>query len=143
MDPLTGHPQSRDYFLGLPSPDLASMIPIEAKYADAVAMSQALSMSLEIFGQKIFTCEIAATFWLQHSDRAVLSSLAGVLADINEGGLRTWGAGRSPLRMSTCGLICSVFEPFSVEWRRLLVCLAGLMALLMRKRCVQILVISC
>ena len=39
-------PQSRDYFLGLPSPDLASMIPVEAKYADAVAMSHALFMSL-------------------------------------------------------------------------------------------------
>ena len=108
----------RDYCLGLPSPDLASIIPIEAKYADAVAMSQAMSMSLEVFGQNILTCEAAARFWLQHSDRAVLPSLAGVLADIKiRDGSKMWGVGLSPHRTSMCGLICSGCGPFSVVWQ--------------------------
>ena len=72
------------------------MIPVEAKYADAVAMSHALFMSLEIFDQRIFTCDAAARFWLQHSDRAMLPSFAGVIDEINEGWIKDVGRWAPP-----------------------------------------------
>ena len=59
-------------------------------------MSQALSMNLEVLGQKIFTCEADARFGLQHSDRAALPSLAGVLADVNEGWIKDVGRWAQP-----------------------------------------------
>ena len=72
------------------------MIPVEAKYADAVAMSHALFMSLGIVGQKGFTCDLAVKFWLQHSDRAMLPSLAAVLDDVNEGWIKDVGRCAQP-----------------------------------------------
>ena len=76
-------PQQRDYFLGLPMPDLSGMRPIEAKYADDVAMTRALDSSLSLHGIKLFAYELTTKFWAPRSDWAVLPSLAGVMPGID------------------------------------------------------------
>ena len=63
----------RDYFMGLPTPDLMGMRQVEAKYAHAFAMGRALLQQLKgSSGQPLLQRAIACEFWTLHSDRASL-----------------------------------------------------------------------
>ena len=62
----------------------AAMMPIEATYADAVALSHALFMELEIEGRELIFHGVAVRFWLQHSDCAVVLSLGVVVDGIDD-----------------------------------------------------------
>ena len=74
------HPD-RDYFLGLPSDDMSSMRPVEAKYVDGLAMSRALLASLPgPDGKERLLSPGLERFWSEHSERATLPSWVSMLA---------------------------------------------------------------
>ena len=73
----------RDYFMGLPTPDLMGMRQVEAKYAHAVAMDHALLQQLKnSSGQPLLHHAVACEFWTLHSDRASLPSFAACLSEV-------------------------------------------------------------
>ena len=67
----------RDFFLGVPTPDLSSMRVLEAKYSDGQAMSRALLKSLtDEKGEPLLTLHVAGHVGSEQSGRATLVSLA-------------------------------------------------------------------
>ena len=82
----------RDYFMGLPTPDLMVMRQIEAKYAHWVAMDRALPMQLKSSsGDTLLQHSVACEFWTLHSDRASLPSLAACLSEVPPGWIEDLG----------------------------------------------------
>ena len=74
----------RDFFMGLPTPSLDGMLNIEAQYADERAMSRALmSQALAPDGSPLLFVPGAYDFWLDHSDRAFLTSAVGCLDNVS------------------------------------------------------------
>ena len=79
------HGTARDYFLMLPTPDLNGVVPAEARYADAVAMSRAVLTKLRRpDGGPLLVDDRLASFWTEHSERATLPSWCGTLAKFPE-----------------------------------------------------------
>ena len=76
---------SRDYFLGLPTPDLQRWNLHEAADADALAMSRSVVLRLRgADGEPLVTSARAEHFWTEQGDRATLISLAACLSSIRE-----------------------------------------------------------
>ena len=74
---------NRDFFLGLPTPDLAGMRNIEARYPDAQAMSKALMCRCtQPDGSPIFFVAGSWNYWSEHSDRAFLTSVAACIPEV-------------------------------------------------------------
>ena len=75
----------RDLFLGAPTPELDSMQAIEPSYADARGMNRALlSRMVDGSGAKLLTVDRSWDFGTEHSDRAMLPSLAACLDGVTD-----------------------------------------------------------
>ena len=86
----------RDYFLPMPSADMQSVAPLEARYMDASAMSRALLSdyampSAEGESLKLLLMPGLAGFWSEHSPRHNVPSWAATVLDISEDGINLLG----------------------------------------------------
>ena len=89
----------RDYFLGVPLPDLSDMRLVEARYSDGVALTRALlSRALSAQGGPMVLTAEVLTFWTEHSPRACMPSWAACLVQFDKSWLDLlgrWRAGQS------------------------------------------------
>ena len=73
----------RDYFMGLPTPDLEGTRQVEAKCSHAVALDRALLSHMKLAsGSEWLQHSVACELWTLHSDRASLPSLAACLSEV-------------------------------------------------------------
>ena len=86
----------RDYFLGVPLPDLSNMRAVEARYSDGVAISRALLSKAESSrGGALLILGEALSFWTEHSARACMPSWAGCITTFGKDWLDLLGRWRS------------------------------------------------
>ena len=70
------HDFPRDYFLCMPTVGLQGARPVEARYADGVAMSRALMGGLSNRqGDSLLLTPRGGDFWTEHSDRVFVTSV--------------------------------------------------------------------
>ena len=108
------HGFDRDFFLALPNADKSGLIKVEAKYADAAAMSRALLCSLRRFRvhdlgsialvEGMLVDPYLGSYWSEHSARATLPSWAACLSAVPDAwidSLGRWAAGKSKTYIRT------------------------------------------
>ena len=88
----------RDYFLPIPTADLAGVRLVEARYADGVAMSRCCLGLLKGSDGAPLLREESIGFWSEHSERATLPSWCGCLPQFPASWLDVLGVsgGRAP-----------------------------------------------